>query len=165
MISDILYYHPEVALPDIFPHLKTTDPGYNVLANLPMDPQAAMMMGKGATKKGFTPGPGDYANFLEDYYQDFVSGKQPDPGEMTENLLDPRKGSALDMQMSSLTPEQQAYTLGNYFQTVTGAMPPAVAAAYQGYFGAATDAYLSKQLGRNPKNAQDAGKYLDRRWF
>jgi hypothetical protein len=122
-----------------------------------------MMMGKGATKKGFTPGAGDYANFLRDYYKDIVSGKQLDPEEMTENLLDPRKGSALDVQLSSLTPEQQAYTLSQYFATVTGSMPPAVAAAYTSYFNAATDAYLNKSLGR--KNPMDAGRFIEKKFF
>jgi len=163
MVTDILGYHPEAALPDAVPGLKPGDPMFAALANMPIDPNAMMMLGKGATKKGWTPDASDTANNINRVYDDFMAGRQADPGAMMDNMLDPRKGSALDMQLEGATPEQAAYTLGNYFATITGAMPPAVAAANQAAFQNATTGYLNKALGANPRHVPDITKYLSRK--
>lgn len=163
-LNEMIWYHPDYVLPDVFPGLKTTDPAYQTLANLPFNPQTLMMLGPGATKKGMDNlAAGDYANFLDKFYRQVTTGgRWPDTGELMENMLDPRKGSALAMQMQAMTPEQQIYTLGNYMTDIAGTTNPMLAPALSGYFGTQLAGYGNAMLDRRPQAVVPATRYLRR---
>lgn len=152
-----LYYNPSYVLPDVIGKRAAMGPGGQMLANQPYDPRSLYMLTAGNKRSSMKAGPAGYANWLgQDYYPDLAGGQLPDFQKLMSGLEDPRKKSALGMQLAASTPAEQVNLYQQYlYDAAMASLGPDVASALIGMGDVTGMTMGNKALSMGPNQASN----------
>lgn len=165
-LRNTIYDNPWTILPDVFPGMTQSTPGYQNLRDIGADPLTLynIMQGSYGSLQGANEG--DYANWLANIYKNMgtVGGRSFDTRELMNSITGARENSALRNALQAGDTSTQVRTLYNLMSEAANAgMNPLAARALQSKLAQSGDAYMNASTKANAgegANAQSFDQWL-----